>query len=463
MNGSRTVLLLLHVFMLMAVWLCTLPANAQTAPFVPAADDPLALLNISRQIEQAYQQDLAALPREDKKEMADLLRLRHANIRSKLDKHELYTSPQASAYLNKLLQEIVSGNALLQAASVHCYFSRSGVPNASYLGEGIIVFNMGLFKRLRNESQAAFVLCHELAHCMLHHSENSIRKYVSTLNSDEVQQELRAIKKNEYNKRTGLEKLLRNITFDSRRHTRDHESQADSMAVELISNTRFATGEALSTLALLDSIDTDSLDTEAALKRFFDAPGYRFQKRWLSKQTSLLGVAAPAEEDAVLADSLKTHPDCPSRIKWVQPLVNKYKSPRQRLFLIDSSLFEQTKSLFEYEIIEYAYAAGNYTKSLFYTLILLQTKPTDPYLVTQTGKLFNSFFDAQKKHQLGKLIDLPSPALPANYNTLLQLIQNLYLEDYAAIGYHYLHPYQSALKWYEPFLAVYITSVEYNK
>ncbi len=88
--------------------------------------------------------------------------------------------------MDALVAEIVKANPLLQKQNFNCYFSRSGVPNAVYIGEGIILFNMGLFKRLDNESQAVFILCHEIAHFYLQHGENSIRRYVAAINSQEV-------------------------------------------------------------------------------------------------------------------------------------------------------------------------------------------------------------------------------------------------------------------------------------
>lgn len=48
---------------------------------------------------------------------------------------------------------------------------------------------------------------------------------------------------------------VKGLTFDSRRHSRDHEAQADSMAVELMRHTSYDLHGALTTLALLDSID----------------------------------------------------------------------------------------------------------------------------------------------------------------------------------------------------------------
>ncbi|HXB08784.1 MAG TPA: hypothetical protein VNW04_16750 [Puia sp.] len=60
-------------------------------------------------------------------------------------------------------------------------------------------------------------------------------------------------------------------------------------------------------------------------------------------------------------------------------------------------------------------------------------------------------YTAQKGHTLGKVIDLPSPYYPENYNLLLQWVQNLYLEDLAAINYYYLIRYHPEMDGYRAY------------
>jgi len=319
---------------------------------------------------------------------------------------------------------------------------------------------MGLFYRLNDENQAAFVISHEIAHFMLKHSDNAIRRYVTAINSKEVQQELRAIKGSEYRKRGQLEKLVKGLTFSSLRHSRDRENEADSFAVELLRNTRFDVTAALTTLALLDTIDTDRLNTAACLEKLFNAKGYPFQKRWIAKEEGLLGGHAKLKEDSELEDSLKTHPDCSLRIKAIDPMVNRYALASGSKKTANSPVFEELKNIFPYEIIAYTYTSDKYTRSLYFTLELLEQKPSDPYLIAQVGKLFNGFFAAQKSHTLGKFVDLPSPDYRPGYNLLLQFIQNLYKEDYASISYHFLKQYQTQLSNYEPFKTAYQNSIQ---
>ena len=146
------------------------------------------------------------------------------------------------------------------------------------------------------------------------------------------------------------------------------------------------------------------------------------------------------------------------RIHMLEPRVSRDQTPVTVKNGVNKSKFTEFKNTFSYEIVEFAYSTDNFTRSLFYTLELMESKPGDPYLIAQVGKIFNGFYAAQKAHKLGKLIDLPSPYYPANYNLLLQFVQNLYLENYASVSYHFLKQYYPSLAYYPPFVNAFDTS-----
>ena len=396
---------------------------AEAQVFSPAVEDSAKLVRLLEKYQQQYQVQVSQLPSQYKKDLVDVYQQRWKNIRQKFENNELYTDAAAQEYLNRLVAIIRLGNPGLPA-DFACYFSRSAVPNAEYIGEGIILFNMGLFERLDNEGQAAFVLCHEMAHFLLHHSENSMQRYVETINSEEVQASLHKIKGSDYHKREQLQSLVKGLTFDSRRHSRDHEAQADSMAVQLMRNTAFSVHYALTALAVLNDIDKDSLDIGSILPAMFNAPEYPFRKKWLMHDEGLLGGHAKISNEE-MADSLKTHPDCEKRILILEKLMKGWTQSAAARFVVDSIAFVSLKNQFRYETIEYAYISENYSASLFLTLDLLQTKPHDTYLVAQVGKLLNGIYAAQKSHILSKVTNLPSPGLSRE----LQSFTSIYTES----------------------------------
>jgi Peptidase family M48 len=461
----------------MVCCLTGLTAEAQVSNFSPSAEDLPLLTNLANSYQQRYKEESDRLPALNKKDFQEIYDERWKNIKEKFDKQEIYTSAAAQEYLDALVAEIVRANPVLQDHPFHCYFSRTYIPNAAYIGEGIILFNMGLFYRCANESQAVFILCHELSHYLLQHQEKSIDKYVTAINSPEVQAQLRKIKGSEFHKHEQVQTLVKGLAFDSRRHSRDHESEADSMGVELMRHTPFDLMGAMTTLALLDSIDKDGFNTESCLQQTFNSSNYPFRKKWIAREEGLLGGHAHVQQEE-LEDSLKTHPDCPLRMRLIAPLVGTGAGGARlggvgaggggasgagggrRAFVVDSVKFRALVALFRYEVIEYAYVSDEYTESLYLSLKLLRDRPADVYGVAQVGRVLNGLYQAQKGHTLSKVVDLPSPDYPANYNLLLQFIQNLYLEDLASINYYFLSPYHPQLDYYTTFKKAYEESAK---
>ncbi|UYQ94493.1 M48 family metalloprotease [Chitinophaga horti] len=438
----------LALYLLMALICLPAFAKAQEA-FLPVITDSVYLKAQAGSYGDRYKQRMKLLPSKHRNDYQEIYNSRWEHVQQVFDKREIYTDKKAMAYMDRLLTTILQANPQLDASNIKGYFSRSAVPNASYIGEGIFLFNLGLLDKMENESQVAFVICHELAHYYLQHSENSIRTYVETVNSPEMQRELKNIKRSEYGRNARLDKLAKGIRFNSRRHSRDHEAEADSMAIVLLKRSPFAASEGLTALALLDRIDSSSVDMATCLPKTFDAAAYPFKPKWIAKSSGLLGGHATLKRDAAMADSLKTHPDCSQRIKLLAPAVNgDTKTSKNPL---DATTFAELRARAGREAVAFTWENKQYTNCLYLLLEQLQHKPADPYLVTQMGQVFNAWHAAQRSHTLSRYTDSPSPYNDPNYNTLAQFVQNLYLEDVAAVGYHYLAKFQSQLSQHAPY------------
>jgi Zn-dependent protease with chaperone function len=432
----------------------------------PLQDDPVLAGQLTEATEKRYKQDLTALSGDNKKYYEELYKERHQKIQRMYTDKVIIAEGKAASYLQGLAKEIIKSNPVLAGLETRIVFSRAWWPNASSMGEGTIIFNIGLFNRLANESQAAFVLCHELAHLYLNHSNNSISRYVNTIYSKEFQQELKRIKNTEYQKNQQAEALVKNLAFRSRRHSREHETEADSLAVEWMKNTSFDLRESVTCLSLLDSVDRDKYDINPELEQVFHSKEYPFQAQWVKKEENLFStLAATTEEEAKREiDSLKTHPDCSNRIKRIAGRVEQYYKTGSKPFVVSEEQFKKLQTDFDYEIIEHCYRSNNISRSLYYTLQMLPGRRADPYLVTSVGRCLNQVYSAQKTHTLGKVVDLPSPYNDKKYDKLLRFIQQLRLADIAAISYFYLLIYQSDLAVHEDFLEALINSkANFNK
>jgi Zn-dependent protease with chaperone function len=421
--------------------------------------DEVKIKSLSEGITNRYTKDVSSLEGKNKKYIAAIYKERVDLIKEKLDQGEALTDEQATNYLNALVAEVAKVNPIINPTELRVLFSREWWPNACSMGEGTIFFNIALFNRLQNESQAVFILCHELSHYYLNHGNNAIQKYITTLYSDEFQKQLKEIQKSEYRKNQQLENLAKGIAFRSHRHSREFENAADSMAIELMKKTNYDLSEALNVLALLDSVDKDKYNYPLNLSKRFDFATYPFKKTWL--QTSTLSFAVVKDEKAKAEeDSLKTHPDCKMRILKLNDLVQKYNKPSNKKFIVSKERFEQLKNEFDFEIINFCLEKKDISRSLYYSLEMVNAMPENVYLHTVIGKCLNAIYSSQKKHELGKIVDLPKSVLPEEYNNLLHLIQNLRLNEIAAISYYYMQQFSGKYDNDSEFAATLKTSIE---
>jgi Zn-dependent protease with chaperone function len=446
--------------------LCCCAYSQNLTYYKSPEDDAGKLKEWTDATEKRYQQDVSGISGKNKKYIEKLYTDRYRNIKKMYDEKEVVTNAEATGYLQSLFNEIAKSNPAIRNMDVRLAFLRAWWPNASSCGEGTLLFNIGLFNKLQNESQAAFVICHELAHLYLNHSNNAINNYVNTFYSDEFQKQLKKINQSEYQKNQQLESLVKPLAFGSRRHSREHEAQADSMALEWIKNTSFDVRDVTSCLALLDTVDRDKYNVEPPLSKILNFKEYPFQDKWVKDEKTLFSAMAASSEaeSKKEQDSLKTHPDCSIRVSKLSARVQQYYNSNSRPFVVNEKLFKQLQSDFDYEIIDYCYRSGNISRSLYFTLQMLAFQPGQSYLIFNTGRCLNKLYTAQKNHTLGQMVDLPSPYNDKNYNTLLQFIQRVRLTDLAAFSYYFLQPYQSNLVTNEDALAALIESKDnFNK
>ena len=412
-------------------------AAGQKNSYTPFTDNENTGKEALYALTSRYEKDMATLSGSYKKYTAEVYKERFSLIKERLTEKEIITHPETQAYLSELANEIFQANPQMDKREVRIFFSRSFHANALSMGEGTILFNIGLFHRLKNESQAAFVLCHELAHYYLNHSNNNIHSYVSTVYSDDFQKKLKSIQKSGYGQNSQLEALAKNLMFKNRRHSREFEEAADSMALELLKNTKYDVREALTCLALLDSSDKDKYDHKRPFEKQFNFASFPFKKSWLESD-ELVFADTKTKGEKKEEDSLKTHPDCTIRIARLTDRVKEYTKQGAHAFVVDEKKFTALTTSFDYEIIEHCFNSKNVSRALFFTLQMLNEHPDDVYLNTMVGKCLNEFYTAQKTHQLSKLVDLPNRDQESKYNVLLNLIQNLRLREIAALSYHFL-------------------------
>jgi len=410
--------------------------HAQITTYLPFAINQKRGEALLTSLEARYRKDLESLkPMSDRKELADIFKNRYETVREAFT-GEVLLNDTAQNYLEALLEPIRRKYPGHDWQELRLVFSRSPEMNASSMGEGTIFFNIGLFRRVHNESEAAFVLCHELAHYFLGHGNNEIFRRVALVNSKEFKEKLKQIEKQQYGQGKALRELLSDFVFHSRRHGRQFEEAADSMALELLRGTGYDLRGVLTGLALLDSSDQEKYKGPLAIERRFNFSAYPFRKSWLESDDLIMSHKVSAA-DSALRDSLKTHPDISKRIARLRERVSAYNTGTIAASPVNVRLFAALQRRFDDEIIVYCYERDNYTRSLYYALLAADAYPDNAWLHTWVGRILNDLYERQKAHQLGKVTERPGNNRSGEYNDLLRLVDNLRLSELGAIAYHY--------------------------
>ena len=333
-----------------------------------------------------------------------------------------------SEYLESLTDQILKSNPQIPR-DIRIFPYRSNVPNALSYGNGIITVMLGLLTKLENDDQVTFTLCHEIAHHYLKHSSTHITE-VARLNYDkELKKKFNQAKNSEYNNYTKLKELMTSVDLSLNRHGREHEYEADSVGLIFYLNTPFNSSEAIRCLEILDSVDTNKNTRLIDLKKNFDFKEYRFKETWQVYPTGGMWHKQPD-----VSDSGKTHPSCTKRAS----ALNRQLAISGKNIATDKQISKHNIiALAKFELIESQYHFKEYGNALFNSMMLIQEYPNNIYLHAMVSKCLFQLFVHQKKHELGKVLALPDPRYPENYNRLLTFIHKLRLTELASLSYYY--------------------------
>lgn len=442
-------------FVTLLLLLITCQTFAQDDAFFRAIPDNESVReNYAALVKSSYENEVDAISSKYKSDLKEFYKYRYEKLKNFAKDSLILADVDLEKYLQSIVKEIVSANPELRLLPVHVHLSRQWWANAACFGDGTIFINIGLLSRLHTEAELAFVIAHEIAHQYRNHVNEDVLNYLTLVNSKEFQREISVISRMEYGRNTALKELAKDISFDDKLHSRKHEFEADKLANKWLTKTRYDESAAKSCLLILDSIDTYKYNFGAETRKFFNFPEYPYQDDWDKKPENFFSQLAMSktDEEKVLADSLKTHPECQKRILALSDITHTNGiSSKKHFVFYDSLQFKQLTKQMDYELIRATYRQYNICKSLLYTLQMIQAKGLNPYLATHTGVCLNAMYKSQKEHKLGTITRLPSPDFEKKYNDLLEFIQRLRLDDIGNIAYYFMRMHAGEYASYKPF------------
>ncbi|MGN6645187.1 MAG: M48 family metallopeptidase [Cytophaga sp.] len=433
----------MRIFILVNVLLLnTLLLTAQT--YIPLSNDTNGLYQLKRQIIKSKEAEIKSITDLKNKEALQKIYTERADDLIKaLDSNCYLLRTPLNLYVNTIFNEIIKSNPSLKDRNIRLLINRDAEANALSRGDGTIEINIGLIARLNNESQLAFIICHEISHYILNHSNEDIQKTISDYQSTATKDEINSIAKSKYNQNTRLQNLLTDITLRHRKISRQHEKEADSLGFLYLSNTIYSEAEALTALDILDHIEDEQNKIQIDYSKVFNFPQYPFKSEWLDKSDMLVMVQKKTTSEILLEDSLKTHPDCKIRIVYLKA---SPVQPNKKIFFQNEDLFFEMKKISKYEVIEYAFYSKRLSYCIYESLKLQMEFPDDSYLVSKIGKSLNIINFAKAKHEVGLYVPLVSSSYNLNYYDLTHLIREWRSTDITNINMLFVLQYYNKFK-----------------
>src|SRR6185312_10744323 len=236
-------------------------------------------------------------------------------ITEAIDNNDFIYDVDLYNYINGIITDLKKSNATLLTQSPFLILDRSAAVNAYALGGNVIAVNLGLITFAQSREEIALVIAHELSHNILKHPENSMKERAAWLTSDEYKNSLNAVLDSKYERFTRLKKVLETYTFSRNKHSRYHESDADSLAIVMLRNSNISFDPRF--FLRLDSTDNAyQLPLKSPVKNYFASYNMQLDDAWFTKRSKGLSSRNYNFKDTTsLNDSLKTHPDCVERFE----------------------------------------------------------------------------------------------------------------------------------------------------
>jgi len=355
-----------------------------------------------------------------KKDMMSVQEMNLDNIHYKIDSSIFISDDMVEPYFQKIFNEILQANPELKGLNPRLFVSRETIPNAYAMGNGIMVFNLSLLQYLENESQIAFIICHEFSHNYLRHVFENIERKAALLKSKATKEEYNKAKRS-YSK---AQAFILNLRLSDSRHGQAAEFQADSLGLQFFSKTKYNVSAAITGLNCLDIMREDPYPDSLDLRTIFTFSEYPFKDSWVKEPQSFI-FEEPDSVKLAWRQALSSHPELVLRMSSLEQMIQERGYAGGSLFIQDSQKFFYLKELAHFEQILSEEKFNNLDIAIYLTLKQMRKHPNNAFLHRQLHKYFERLVAAYENHELMRYI-LPSSSFhEKDFKILSRLLNNL--------------------------------------
>ncbi|MBP6557327.1 MAG: M48 family metallopeptidase [Flavobacterium sp.] len=359
--------------------------------------------------------------------------IKEINVRSQsqflesISEDDYLCSNETLTYLQSLFDEVLSKNKI-DATNYRILLSKETEVNAFNFGEGTVVVNYGLFLAIENEDELIFVISHEIGHQYLNHVKKEIEEYAKLSTSKEIAEKTKEIEKQKYKKASKANDLLKNITYQSYSKRRKKEIEADSLGLVFYKKTMRNPKAGVKLLEKLEDSDRekDSLTVDD-FKLIFEENGFKIKEKFFVEEEESLFKKYDSEK-RINADSLKSHPDCSTRIQLVKKyLNNKLENDNYS----KSSKFDNIKKNSINQNLLHLFSGKKYGYSLYEALKLYKKDKSNSFFKQIIFLSLTELYKSRTNYTINKYVPTSDKKNFSNsLNRYIHFLNNIKLSDY---------------------------------
>ncbi len=349
-------------------------------------------------VKEYCEEDIQEIAHPHKKDFVEFYENRAERLSKMASKGHFYYDEDLMNTINGIGSKLVDANNIRDKERIRWVINRTGVPNASCVGEGTLIINLGLLTQLGNLDQLAFIMAHELGHYQLDHANKKLVKMIDFHNSDQLKKKIKKAGKDEAGSREELIDLLEQKSVSLSKHSREYESETDALGFEFYTKAGFPADQAVEAMKILKNIDLGKY-TPPDLEKIFSNLDLEWKPTWIKTRLSGLSLIKPDEEEI---EKYRTHPQTDERIENLIALGGTEKEDS-----LDPEWCEQSIHL-DLEILEYTYWMGNKFRAFTLACQLHEINSENEYVKNLLGNLLADLTIARQEHYFSKIIPLPN-------------------------------------------------------
>ncbi|MBS1488123.1 MAG: M48 family metalloprotease [Bacteroidetes bacterium] len=416
------------ITLLVFAWLSVLPVYGQE--FSPLKTFSERSSQKWKAISQRTELEIAKINSPEKNQIAKVLEERLKFLEREFNSKNYLDDSVLQNRVDQVWARLISANTLANKPG-QILISNSSNVNAFSFGEGTVIVNVGFLARIRNESQLAFALAHELAHYQLNHTLINIARKAEGAEDKEVQAALAKFKSGNVSYHDYS--VIVSWMFTTTGFQRKQEIAADSLGFLLYAKAGYREDQAGELLKILDSAQSAKYHPGMALFNPLNFASFPFRQSWIKE--SKTHVVKDTLRETFL-DSVRSHPHVRERLNHLLQISNTHQG---KTYQTDSSRFQHAVIRAEYQCIQSSFENNRFDKSLFFALQLKQQYPPNKYAVTMIGRILLSLNIQRRNTTAHRFVPGSSQWYRSDLKAVINFLNNIDLRDLGEITFRFIN------------------------